>query len=163
ASGSRHGQRNRIRKRQFLVVRATQKPSHHFEALVIEFEFLSQIRSVHQQVKMIRLGQSRIVRVAPTFSIESQPKNKIRMQFEIHHRRPAPNLAVAVEQNFTLPTDRLLLRRISRIKNIGARLWHAILNENFSGERAKIIRTLAGRWLNGTSDKRNFRTKLTQS
>ena len=85
------------------------------------------------------------------------------MQFEIHQRCTAPNLTVAVEQDFALPTDGLLFRRISRIKNIGARLWHAIPNENLPGELAKIIRTLARGWLIGISDKRNFRTEIAQS
>src|SRR5213083_1983240 len=85
------------------------------------------------------------------------------MQFEIHQRRTAPNLAVPVEQDFALPADGLLLSRISWIKNIGARLWDAVLNQNFPGELAKIIRTLAGCWLISTSDKRNFRTEIAQS
>src|SRR6266566_4766328 len=102
---------------------------------------------------MIGIGQGRTIWIAPAFSVEMQTNYKVRMQFEIHQRRTAPNLAIAVEQDFALPADGLLFLRISRIKNIGARLWHAILNENLPGQVAKIIRTLAGRWPIGTSDK----------
>src|SRR5438876_2889953 len=111
---------------------------------------------------MIRVGQHRISRVAPSLSVEMQTQHKIRMQFEIHQRRTAPNLAVTVEQDFALPADGLLFLRISGIKNIGARLWHAIANENLPGQLAKVIRTLAGCWLISTSDKRNFRTEIAQ-
>ena len=75
------------------------------------------------------------------------------MQFEIHQRCAPPNLAIAVKQHFALPTNGLLFRRISWIKNIGARLWHAILNENLSGELAKIIGTLNRGRLIAISDK----------
>src|SRR5215831_7542561 len=92
-----------------------------------------------------------------------QTKHKIRMQFEIYQRCAAPNLTVAVEQDLALPTDGLLFLRVSRIKNIGARLWHAILDENFFCQLAKIIRTLACRWLISTSNKRNFRAEIAQS
>ena len=85
------------------------------------------------------------------------------MQFEIHHRGTTPNLTVPVEQDFALPADGLFFLRISRIKNIGARLWHAILNEDLPGQLAEIIRTFAGCWLISTSDKRNFRSEITQS
>ena len=85
------------------------------------------------------------------------------MEFEIHQRRTTPNLTVAVEQDFALPADGLLFLWISRIKNIVARLRHAIPDENLPGQLAKIIRTLAGCWLIGTSDKRNFRTEIAQS
>src|SRR5512132_339368 len=108
-------------------------------------------------MKMIGVGQHRTSRVAPSFSVEMQTQHKIRMLFEIHQCGTAPNLTVAVEQDFALPADGLLFLRISRIKNIGSRLWHAILDENLPGELAKIIRALAGRWLISTSDKRNFR------
>src|SRR4029450_11768587 len=91
---------------------------------------------------MICVNQRRTSRVAPSFSVEMQTQNKIRMQFEIHQPRAASNLTVAVEQDFALPTDSLFFSRISWIKNIGARLWHAILNENPFGQIAKIIRTL---------------------
>jgi len=37
----RHRHSNRIRQRQLLVVRATQKPPDHFEALIIEFQLLA--------------------------------------------------------------------------------------------------------------------------
>src|SRR5215831_13689395 len=114
-------------------------------------------------MKMIRLSQQRRSRFAPPLSVEMQAKHKIRMQFEIHQRRTASDFTVAVEQDLALPTDGLLFGRISRVKNIGARLWHAIPNENFLGELAKIIRTLARGWLIGTPDKRNFRTKFAQS
>ena len=111
---------------------------------------------------MIRVGQHWTSRVAPSFGVEMQTQHKVRMQFEIHQRRTAPNLAIAVEQDFALPADGLLFLRISRIKNIGARLWHAIPNENLPGQLAKIIWTLAGRWPFNTSDKRNFRTEIAQ-
>ena len=112
---------------------------------------------------MIRVGQHRTGRFAPSFSVEMQTQHKIRMQFEIHQRRTPPNLTVAVEQDFALPADGLLFLRISRIKNISARLWHTIPNENLPGQLAKIIRTLAGCWLISTSHKRNFRTEIAQS
>ena len=63
------------------------------------------------------------------------------MQFEVHQRRAASNLAIAVEQNFALPADGLLFLRIIWIKNVRARLWDAVLDQNFSGEFPKIIRT----------------------
>src|SRR6267154_5501920 len=111
---------------------------------------------------MIRVGQHWTSRVAPSFSVEMQTQYKVRMQFEIHQRGTAPNLTEAVEQDFALPADGLLFFRISRIKNIGARLWHAIPNENLPGQLAKIIRALAGCWLIRTSYKRNFRTEIAQ-
>src|SRR5215472_14709645 len=114
-------------------------------------------------MKMIDVSQDGISRIAPSFSVEMQTKHKIRMQFEIHLRCTAPDFTIAVEQNFALPADGVLLFRISLIKNISARLWHAIPNKNLPGELAKIIRTLARRWLIGTADKRNFRTKVAQS
>src|SRR5215472_16160757 len=107
-------------------------------------------------MKMISVCQHRTSRITPSFSVEMQTKHKIRMQFEIHQRCTASDFTVAVEQDLALPTDGLLFGRISRVKNIGARLWHAIPNENFPGELAKIVRTLARRWLIGTADKRNF-------
>ena len=61
---------------------------------------------------MIRIGQGWIVWVAPAFGIEMQTKHDIGVQFEIHKRRPASNLAIAVEQNLALPADRLLFLRI---------------------------------------------------
>ena len=134
--------RNRVRQRQFLIVGAAQKPPDHFETFVIKFEFLCQIGSIHKQMKMIGVGQVRIVRVAPPFGIEVQTKHKIGMQFEVHQRRAASNLAIAIEQNFALPANGLLFRRIIGIENVGARLWHAIFDQNFSGELPKIIRTL---------------------
>src|SRR5918996_823677 len=109
---------------------------------------------------MIDVGQARAVWVAPSFSVEMQTKHKIRMQFKIHQRCAASNLAIAIEQDFALPTDRLLFRGISRIKNIGARLWHTVLDQNFLGELLKIIRTLAGQRFIVISDKRNFRTEI---
>src|SRR5262249_18160111 len=114
-------------------------------------------------MKMIDVSQHRTSRVAPSFGVEMQAKHKIRMQFEIHQRCTASNFTVAVEQDLALPTDGLLFGRISRVKNIGARLWHAIPNENLPSELAKIIRTLARRWFISTADKRNFRTKVAQS
>src|SRR4029077_20991818 len=113
--------------------RATQESPDHFETFIIEFQLLRQIRSVDQQVKMIRVSQRRTGRVAPSFSVEMQTQHKVRTQFEIHQRGTAPNLTVAVEQDFTLPMDGLLFLRISRIKNFGAGLWHAISNENLPG------------------------------
>src|SRR5215468_1372490 len=114
-------------------------------------------------MKMVDVSQHRTSRVAPSFGVEMQAKHKIRMQLEIHQRCTASNFIVAVEQDLALPTDGLLFFRISLIKNIGARLWHAIPNENLPGELAKIIRTLARRWPIGTAHKRNFRTKVAQS
>src|SRR6516164_4176972 len=114
-------------------------------------------------MKMIRVCQRRVSWVPPTFSVEMQTNDKIGMEFEIHERCTASNFTVAVEQDFALPTDRLLFARICRLKNIGARLWHAILDENLPGQLAKIIRTRAGCWLINTSDKRNFRTEIAQS
>src|SRR5215472_13922152 len=114
-------------------------------------------------MKMIRVSQQRTSRVAPSFSVEMQAKYKIRMQLEIHQRCTASNFTVAVEQDLALPTDGLLFGRISRVKNISARLWHAIPNQNLPGELAKIIRTLARRWLIGIADKRNLRTTVAQS
>src|SRR5215831_15755485 len=114
-------------------------------------------------MKMIRVCQRRVSWVPPTFSVEMQTNDKIGMEFEIHQRCTASNFTVPVEQDLALPTDGLLFGRISRVKNIAARLWHAILDENLPGELAKIIRTLARRWLIGTADKRNFRTKVAQS
>src|SRR3954462_3613109 len=92
-----------------------------------------------------------------------QTQHKVRMQFEIHQRRTTPNLAVAIEQDFALPADGFLFLRISRIKNIGARLRHAISDENLSRQLAKLIRSLSGCWLISTSSKRNFRTETAQS
>src|SRR5439155_17045601 len=103
-----HCRSNCIRQRQLLVVRATKKPPNHFEALIIEFQLLRQIRSVNQQVKMIRVGQRWTSRIAPSFSIEMQTQHKVRMQFEIHKGRTTPNLAIAVEQDFALPADGFL-------------------------------------------------------
>src|ERR1044071_7484697 len=85
------------------------------------------------------------------------------MQSEIHLRCTAPDFTIAVEQNFALPADGVLFFRISLIKNVSARLCHAIPNENLPGKLAKIIRTLARRRLIGTADKRDFRTKIAQS
>src|SRR5262249_43558941 len=121
------------------------------------------IRSVHEQVKVIDVSQRRTIRVAPAFSVEMQTKHKIRMQFEIHQRCAASNLSIAVEQNFALPTDGLLFRRISWIKNVNTRLRHAILDKNLSGELAKIIRTLGRNRFNAISHKRNFCTQFAQS
>src|SRR6476469_960415 len=59
---------------------------------------------------MIRVSQHRTGRVAPSFSVEMQTQHKIRMQFEIHQRSAASNLAVPIEQDFALPTDGLLFR-----------------------------------------------------
>src|SRR5215469_5098928 len=114
-------------------------------------------------MKMIRVSQQRTSRVAPSFSVEMQAKHKIRMQFEIHQRCTASDFTVAVEQDLALPTDGLLFGRISRVKNIAARLWHAILDENLPGELAKIIWTLARRWLIRTSHEGHFPTEVTQS
>src|SRR4051812_31769709 len=85
------------------------------------------------------------------------------MQFEVHQRRTTPNLTVAVEQDFALPADGFLFLLISRIKNIGARLRHAVSNEDVSRQPAKIIRPLARHWLVSTSNKQNFRTETAQS
>src|SRR5262245_43835455 len=112
---------------------------------------------------MIDVGQVWIVWVAPSFGVEMQTDYAIRMQFEIRQRCMAPNFAVSVEQDFTLPPDGVFFLWISRIKNFGARLWHPILDENLFGELTKIIRTLAGSWFIGTSDKGNFRTEIAQS
>src|SRR4051795_4273820 len=92
-----------------------------------------------------------------------QTQHKVRMQFEIHQRRTTPNLTVAIEQDFALPADGSVFLRISRIKNIGARLRDTVSNEDLSRQLAKIIRPLAGCWLISTSNKRNFRTELAQS
>src|SRR5262249_28272142 len=112
---------------------------------------------------MIRVRQNRTSRIAPSFRVKMQTQYKIRMKFEIHQRRTTANFTVAVEQDFALPADGLLFLWISRIKNIGARLWHAIPDENLPGQLAKIIRTLAGCWLIRTSDKRNSGPEIAQS
>src|SRR5262249_20887189 len=106
----------------------TKNPPNHFETLVIKFELLCQIGPVYKQVKMSGVGQGWIVWVAPAFRIEMQTKHQIGMQFEVHQRRPTSNLAIAVEQNFALPADSLLFFRIVWIKNVRARLWHAVLD-----------------------------------
>src|SRR5262245_59593445 len=112
---------------------------------------------------MIHVGQRRTVRVAPAFGIEMQAKDKIGMQHEVYTRCPAADFTIAVEQNFALPTDGLLFRRISWIKNISTRLRHAILDKNLSGELAKIIRTRGRNRFNAISHKRNFCTQFAQS
>src|SRR5262249_33328348 len=112
---------------------------------------------------MIDVRQGRAIWIAPSFSIEMQTKHKIRMQFEIYKRGTASNLAVAVKQNFALPTDGLLFGRISRVKNIGAWLRHAVLDQNFLCEVPKIIRALRrGRFI-VISHKRNVCSEFTQS
>ena len=77
---------------------------------------------------MIDVSQRRTIRVAPAFGIEMQAKDKIGMQHEVYTRRPAADFTIPVEQNFALSTDGLLFRRIIWIKNVGARLWHPVLN-----------------------------------
>src|SRR5438034_970737 len=116
-------------------------------------------------MKMIRLGQGWIVWVAPAFRIEMQTKDQIGMQFEVHQRRPASNLTIAVEQNFALPADSLLFLRIIWIKNVPAYagLWHAVLDQNFSGKLAKIIRTLRRSRFITVPNKENFCAEFTQS
>src|SRR5437899_6436391 len=114
-------------------------------------------------MKMIRVRQGRAVWIAPSFSVEMQAKHKIRMQFEVNQCRAASNLAVAIEQNFALPANRLLFFRIIRIKNVGARLWHAVLDQNFSSKLPKIIGALRRNRFVATSDERNFCTEVTQS
>ena len=63
----------------------------------IEFEFLYQVGSVYKQMKMVRVGQARIVWIAPTFRIEVQTKHKIRVQFEIHQRSSPTNFAITIK------------------------------------------------------------------
>src|SRR3954469_22254868 len=92
-----------------------------------------------------------------------QTQHKVRMPFEVHQRRTAPNLTVAIEQDFALPADGFVFLWISRIKNIGARLRDTVSNEDLSRQLAKIIRPLAGHWLVSTSNKKNFRTEIAQS
>src|SRR5437667_12110917 len=114
---------------------------------------------------MIDVGQRRIVRIAPAFGVEMQTKHKIGMQFEVYPRSAATDLAVAVEQNFALPADRLLFFRIIWIKNFPAhaRLWYAAFDQNFPGELPKIIRALGrGRFI-AVSNKRNARPEFAQS
>src|SRR5438552_13430153 len=107
-------------------------------------------------MKMICVGQVRTVRVAPHFGIEMQTKDQIRMQFEVYTSRAASYLAIAVEQNSALPANSLLFCRIIGIENVGARLWHTVFNQDFPGQRPKIIRKfLCGRFIT-ISDKRNF-------
>src|SRR5262245_10663827 len=110
---------------------------------------------------MIHVGQRRTVRVAPAFGIEMQAKDKIGMQHEVYTRCPAADFTIAVEQNFALPTDGLLFRRIIWIKSIGARLWHAVFDQNFPGQLPKIIRTPGRGWLTIISNKRNFCSEFT--
>src|SRR5438477_9284020 len=116
-------------------------------------------------MKMIRLGQGWIVWVAPAFRIEMQTKDQIGMQLEVHQRRPASNLTIAVEQNFALPADSLLFVRIIWVKNVPAYagLWHAVLDQNFSGKLTKIIRTLRRSRFITVPGKENFCAEFTQS
>src|SRR3989449_10201725 len=112
---------------------------------------------------MIGVGQARIVWIAPAFSIEMQTKHEIGMQFKVHQSGPASNLAVTIEQNFALPADGLLFRSIVWIKNVGARLWHAVFDQNFSGELTKIIRTFRRDRFVTIPHKENFGAEFTQS
>jgi hypothetical protein len=48
-----HRPSDRFGKRQFFIVSAAQKPANHFKALIIKFQLVFQIRTVHQQMKMI--------------------------------------------------------------------------------------------------------------
>src|SRR4029077_13940241 len=112
---------------------------------------------------MIRVGQARTIRIAPTFRIEMQTKHKIRMQFEVHQRSPASDLAVTVKQNLALPSNGLLFAGIVWIKNVGARLRYTVLNQNFSCQLPKIIRPLSGNWFVPIPNERNFCAKFTQS
>src|SRR5436190_20898498 len=114
-------------------------------------------------MEMIGVGQRRTLRVAPPFGVEMETKNQIGMQRKVHARRTASNLAIAIEQNFALPANGLFFRRISWIKNICTRLWHAILNENVPGELAKIIRALGRRRFIVISHKGDFCSEFTQS
>src|SRR5947207_8978966 len=116
-------------------------------------------------MKMIRLGQGWIVWVAPAFRIEMQTKDQIGMQLEVHQSRPASNLTIAVEQNFALPADSLLFVRIIWIKNVPAYagLWHAVLDQNFSGKLPKIIRTLRRSRFITVPGKENYCAEFTQS
>src|SRR5206468_6917890 len=104
----------------------------------------------------IQISQDRTSRIAPAFSIEMQTKDEIGMQLEVHARCATSNLAIAVEQDFALPSDGLFLCRITWIKNLGARLWDAVLNQNFPGKLPEIIRALNRGRLIAISDKRNF-------
>jgi hypothetical protein len=48
-----HRGSDRVGKRQFFIVSAAQEPANHFKALIIKFQLVFQIRTVHQQMKMI--------------------------------------------------------------------------------------------------------------
>src|SRR5947209_2806476 len=85
------------------------------------------------------------------------------MQFKVNQSGPASNLDVTIEQNFALPANRLLFRRIVWIKNVGARLWHAVFDQNFSGELTKIIRTFRRNRFVTVPDKEHFCAELTQT
>src|SRR5205085_10272646 len=80
-------------------------------------------------------------------------------------RRPASNLTIAVEKNFALPADSLLFVRIIWIKNVPAYagLWHAVLDQNFSGKLTKIIRTPRRSRFITVPGKENFCAEFTQS
>ena len=92
-----HRGRDGIGERQFLIISAAQKAPDHLETLVIQLQFILQIGAIQEQMKMIRIGQCRTVRIAPGFGIEMQAQHEIGMQLRVHEHCPATNLAVAVE------------------------------------------------------------------
>src|SRR6266513_220776 len=114
-------------------------------------------------MKVVDVGQSWIVGIAPAFRIKMQTEYEIRMQFEVHQRRLAADLAVAVKQNFALPANGLLFLWAVCVKNLRSGPWHAIFDQNLFGKFLEVAGAFCGDRVVTVPNEENFRAELTQS
>src|SRR6266480_2720091 len=114
-------------------------------------------------MKMIFIGQCWVIWIAPAFGIQMQTKHEIGMQFSVHQYGATADFAIAIEQDFALPANRLLFLGIVWIKNIRSRLGHAVFDQNSCRQLPEIIRTFRRNWLVAVSDKEDFRTQFSEA
>src|ERR1700683_376025 len=72
------------------------------------------VRSVHDQVQMVDVGQSWVGWVTPRLCIKMKAKSEVRLQGVGDAPRSFVNLSHPVKKAFRLPSDRVFFFRVGR-------------------------------------------------
>ena len=93
-------------------------------------------------MQVVAVHQRRMVRIAPRLGIEMQAEHKIRLQLVVYQAGAAPDFAVAIKEQLSLPAHRLFFLRIGRAIEILPRLRDPGVLEKLPGRLLEIRRPI---------------------